>query len=52
MVALDHNMASRPVDHDLLVRQTQQLPQLIPQDIRLPVHLLHSSDQLVTAGFA
>jgi hypothetical protein len=52
MVALDHNMPSRPVDHYLLLRQTQQLPQLIPQNIRLPIHLLHPSDQLVSAGFA
>jgi hypothetical protein len=52
MVALDHNMPRRPVDHDLLLRQTQQLPQLIPQDIGFPVHLLHPSDQLVAAGFA
>jgi hypothetical protein len=50
VVALDHNMPSRPVDHDLLLSQTQELPQLIPQHLRLSVDLLHPSHGLVSAG--
>lgn len=52
MVTLDHNMPSRPVDHGLLLRQAKQLPQLVPQNFRFPVHLLDPSDELVSAGFA
>jgi hypothetical protein len=50
MVALDHNVPSRPVDHDLLLGKTQKLPQLIPQNLRLSVNLLHPSHGLVSSG--
>lgn len=50
VVALDHNMPSRSVDHDLLLGQTQKLPQLIPQHLRLSIHLLHPRHGLVSSG--
>jgi hypothetical protein len=51
MVALDHNMPSRPVNHNLLIRKTQQLPKLISQHLRLSIYLLHSRHGLVSASF-
>ena len=33
VVALDHDVPGRPVDHDLLLSKTQELPQLIPQHL-------------------
>jgi hypothetical protein len=50
MVALDHNVPSRSVDHDLLLSKLQELPQLIPQHLRLSVDLLHPSHGLVSSG--
>lgn len=50
MVALDHNVPGRPVDHNLLLSKPQQLPQLIPQHLCLSVHLLHPSHGLVSSG--
>lgn len=50
MVTLDHNVSSRPVNHDLLLRQTQQLPQLIPQNLRLAIHLLYTRHEPATAA--
>lgn len=51
MVALDHNVPRRPVDHNLLLSETQELSQLIPQHFWLSVDLLHPSDWLVSSGF-
>lgn len=51
MVALDHNMPSRPVNHNLLVRQPQKRPKLVPQHLRLSINLLHPRHGLVAARF-
>jgi hypothetical protein len=49
MVALDHNVPGRPVDHNLLLCKPQELPQLIPQHLRSSVDLLHPSHWLVSS---
>jgi hypothetical protein len=51
MVTLDHNMSSRLVDHNLLVRKTQELSKLVPKHLRPSVNLFHPSHGLVSAGF-
>lgn len=52
VVALDHNVPGRPVDHTLLLGQTQKLPQLVPQDLCISINLLHPSHGLVSSGLS
>lgn len=52
MVALDHNVPGRPVDHTLLLGKTQELSQLIPQHLCVSINLLHPSHGLVSSGLA
>lgn len=52
MVALDHNVPGRPVDHTLLLGKTQELPQLVPQNLCISVNLLHPGHGLVSSGLA
>lgn len=51
MVALDHDVPRGVVNHALLLRQSQKLPQFILQHLRSSVDLLHPRDRLVAAGF-